>query len=262
MEPIHIISKFPEHPVLAWKQKLLAVVPEGPCWWDRYYSYLLTNAEHPSEIGYTLAKTFDLIAKNNGSEICTDLPTYIPGNSVVRLEVLDGILKYRTKLGHIANRNLPLLESFKDWHWHLFVQYSEEPDDVASMILLWAWSKIFWTPYAPGEFYDSHYRYMIAAMLLRSRYVPYKNLFDKIKLHWTDNNKMLPRQHDFYVKDLDVKTAAWFYWLCPEYIESYHIWEHNAQLLTLNKLYELLKHGAESSTETCYELPELKVVHF
>lgn len=262
MEPIHIISKFPEHPVLAWKQQLLSTIPPGPGWWDRFYAYILSNADHPYEVGYTLAKTFDLIAKNNGQEINIELPTSLPGKRDVIFDVLDGILKYRVKLGHIANRNIPLQPIFKEWHWNLFVKYALEPGDTASRILLWAWSKPFWTPYENGTFYDAPYRYMIAAMLLRSKYEPYKELFDKIKLHWIDNNKQLPRQHDFYVKDIEVKTAAWFYWLCPEYIDTYHIWEHNAQLFTLNKLYELLKHGAESSTEDYYELPELKVVNF
>lgn len=261
MEAIHIISKFPEHPVLTWKDTLYKAVPLGDSWWYRFYKYLLLNAEHPNEIGYTLARTFDLIAKDNAPELLVDMPSSLPGTGdyIKDSLILDGILKYRTKLGHIMNRNLPIQHKFKMWHWDLFMQYCDSTNDSATKILLWAWSKSFWTPCEPDAFYDSPYRCFVAALILKNIHDPYKKLFDDIKLYWTSNNKQLPRQTDFYSKDIEVKTAAWFFWLCPEYSDMYSLFEHQAQTLSVFELYQLLLHGYSDSEEVGLELPELKV---
>ena len=262
MIPIQIISKHPEHPVLAWKAELLTCIPLGPCWWDRFYTYLLSNADHPYEVGYSFARVIDLIAKGNGAELLSDMPDYLPSlnGSGYLNDVMDGILKYRRKLGHIEHRRIALNYDFKRWHWQLFESHAHELNDNASNILKWAWSKYFWSPASvDGLMLDDTHRFLIAAMIIKNTESFSHVLFDDIKKRWVNSNVILPRGVSFYSKDPEEKTLSWFFYLCPEYDNLHDLW-FQYSYMPIYKIAAMLKQSLQSEQSDTKAPADIQII--
>ncbi len=249
MNTLNLISLYPEHPLLSWKDSLFNNIPMHELWWDEWYNYLDTHTKDPKEIGFTLARTFDLISKNAAPELILNFPNKLQFQTEKLNSILEGIYRYRTRLGHIKNRNLPPLTDFKIKHWNLILSYVSSVHDYAYKILMWAWSTNFWVPDAFNSSIDTPYRYLLGALLLKDNDDTF-DLLETIKLYWTNNNLLLPRNHDFLTHQVSIKRIAWFKFFFPEYAHIVPYLFEMSAIMTISQLAELLQHYTCSDSGT------------
>ena len=249
----NLLSLYPEHPILAWRNELFETIPIDSEWWQSFFSYLREHATSPKTIGYTIARLFDLIGKNKASELIPIFPIELPFNNID--SILDGIYTYRKQLGHISNRNLALLPEFKLCHWNLISRYVKVPYDSAYKILLWAWSKQFWVPHAFDAEFKMPFRYMLGAMILKQNND--LELRTSIKQYWIGNNLVFPKNEKLFDHNINVQKESWFNLLCPEHFHISSMLLELAPSLTLYQLYEMLVLNEGTSSIEAVALPEI-----